>query len=1214
MTAPTIAHADNGQRGLPPPDDSRVIAALEEYVQALEAGNPPSRAAFLARHANVAAALAACLDGLDFVHVTGHELAPKSAAEPVSSLEGGGSPLGDFRILREVGRGGMGVVYEAEQISLGRRVALKVLPFASTLDPKQLQRFKNEAQAAAHLHHQNIVPVHATGCERGVHYYAMQFIEGHTLADVIADARKSNATAPLAPAADGPATMNRADAKSISAQETAPNARLSTLPATRGRAYFHALARLGAQAAEALDYSHELGVIHRDIKPANMLLDDRGKLWVTDFGLAHCQTQAGLTMTGDLVGTLRYMSPEQALAKRVIVDHRTDIYSLGATLYELVALQPVYQGGDRQELLRQIAFDDPKPTRRHNPAIPVELDTIILKALEKNPTDRYATAKEMADDLQRFVKDEPIRARPPSLARRVRNMCRRHKPVVWSTAVILAVTVAMLAGTIGWAVRDEAARQAETDRLRAITEQAVAEDLKEAENWLQQEKLEKAVHALERAKVRLGSGLALLQARVRERLRDVALIARLHEARLNAAAFLWGDPRQGDQQFRAVFAELGLDIDSPDIEKTASQIRASALRNQLVIALDNRRTHGNSKAIVRLADDDPWRQQVRDLAAAKNGDALLRLAEAEETLAQPPDSLLLLTLHLTIPAGVERDSAIAKKYLATRELFLRQAQQRYPADFWLNYWLGGILGIQAKAWADAVGFVRAALALQPQSPGLHKSLGDYLGKLKKHSEAAAAYRKAIEYQPIFPDAYHNLGIALQTQGKWPKAVDAFQKAIEQKPTFPDAYFCLGIVFHEQRKWTKAVDAFQKAIEQNINDPAEAYQHLGTVFREQGELPKAIAAHQMAIKLKSDYAEAHNGLGTALARQSKLTEAEAAFRKAIDLKRDYSLAYRNLGVALGRQSKHTDAEAAFREAIKLKPHSDAYRNLGVALEEQNKFADAEEAFRKAIDLKDDFAEAYHSLGIVLEIQRKLEGAEGAFRMAIKLNPNYTSAYGKLSSLLWDNGQFAECLPYLKRAHDLSTGNPDEERRFAARLQKTKQWVRLDADLPNFISGKTVPMDAAECVALGSLCQHSSRQFYAAAARFYSEAFAAQPKLAHDLTIGTRYDAACVASLAGCRQGKGAANLDPKECTRLRTQALTWLRADLSTWQKSLEEEPDKARPRVWKAMQHWQRDADFNGVRGEAALAKLPDGERQEWHKLWQEVAELDQRAAPSQPR
>jgi serine/threonine protein kinase len=418
---------------------------VDEFTERLNHDECPEIEEYAQRYPDVAPLLRQVLPALKLIRLPGQ-------TDSESGTPGLGT-LGDFRLLREIGRGGMGVVYEAEQISLGRRVALKVLPFASTLDPKQLQRFKNEAQAAAHLHHANIVAVHATGCERGVHYYAMQFIEGHTLAQAISELHAPESLAREStpepqpkepkPKVQDDITVAAASGTQVGIQ-TPLIAALSTQKSTHGRAFYHAIARLGIQAAEALDYSHELGIIHRDIKPANMLVDGRGKLWITDFGLAHCQSHAGLTMSGDLVGTLRYMSPEQALAKRVIVDHRTDIYSLGATLYELLTGAPVFGGHDRQELLRQIAFDEPKPLRRKSKAIPAELETIVLKALEKNPVDRYATAKEFADDLERFLEDEPVRARRPSTVMLVRKWARRHRAVVWSGVVFWCKVCARL--------------------------------------------------------------------------------------------------------------------------------------------------------------------------------------------------------------------------------------------------------------------------------------------------------------------------------------------------------------------------------------------------------------------------------------------------------------------------------------------------------------------------------------------------------------------------------------------------------------------------------------------------------------------------------------------------------------------------------------------------------------------------------------------------
>jgi WD40 repeat protein/serine/threonine protein kinase len=455
-------------------EESRVIRVVQDYLALMEAGHQPDRKEFLGRYPEIAGTLAECLAGLEFVHAAAPDLSqPPGGGGALGDIPAG-VPLGDFRMIREIGRGGMGIVYEAEQLSLGRRVALKVLPFAAALDPRQLQRFKNEAQAAAHLQHQHIVPVYYVGCERGVHFYAMQLIEGHTLAAVIKELGQlagpegravaagslaselvSGQWVPPSPRSlakgeqggegDPQRTTDSAPVPEFAPPPTAPVAALSTERSTRSAAFFRTVAHLGVQAAEALEYAHQMGVIHRDIKPGNLMVDATGRLWVTDFGLARLGTDPGLTMTGDLLGTLRYMSPEQALGQRVVVDHRTDLYSLGVTLYELLTLERAYGGHDRQEVLRQIALEEPPPPRRLNKAVPGELETIVLKAMAKSPEERYATAQELADDLRRWLEDKPIRARRPSLRQRGVKWARRHRTVVRAAVVVAALAVVALA-------------------------------------------------------------------------------------------------------------------------------------------------------------------------------------------------------------------------------------------------------------------------------------------------------------------------------------------------------------------------------------------------------------------------------------------------------------------------------------------------------------------------------------------------------------------------------------------------------------------------------------------------------------------------------------------------------------------------------------------------------------------------------------------------
>jgi tetratricopeptide (TPR) repeat protein len=418
--------------------ESLVAQVADEFHERQARGERPDPEEYAARHPEAAPLLRKVLAVVD-----------RSLAGAGLEAAAGGAvagTLGDFRILREVGRGGMGIVYEAEQLSLGRRVALKVLPFAATMDPRQRQRFHNEAQAAAQLHHPNIVPVYSVGCERGVHYYAMQFIEGQSLAAALDELRRQEAGPPAAPPRSA-----------------------------RAREHFRTVARWGVQAAEALDHAHQVGVVHRDVKPANLLVDGAGNVWVTDFGLAQFGQGGGLTLSGDLVGTLRYMSPEQALAKRVVIDHRTDVYSLGATLYELLTLRPAFPGADRQELLRQVAFEEPAPPRQLRRAAPRELETVVLKAMEKGPADRYATAQELADDLRRWLEDRPLRARRPGLARRAVKWSRRHRPLVTAAVVSLLLAVVMLAvsNLVIWqehedtkaALRKAQLHQAEVDML-----------------------------------------------------------------------------------------------------------------------------------------------------------------------------------------------------------------------------------------------------------------------------------------------------------------------------------------------------------------------------------------------------------------------------------------------------------------------------------------------------------------------------------------------------------------------------------------------------------------------------------------------------------------------------------------------------------------------------------------------------------------------------
>jgi serine/threonine protein kinase/Flp pilus assembly protein TadD len=976
-------------------DDPRVHQAMEEYLQLLQTEQRPDRRAFLARYpADMADALAGCLQGLDFVHAAGAELSHPAAASAHSAAGAAADAvepaeaLGDFRIVREVGRGGMGVVYEAVQVSLGRRVALKVLPFAATMDPRQLQRFHNEARAAASLDHPHIVHVHAVGCEGAVHFYAMQFIDGQTLAALIADLRQRGGRLALPEAQ--PTTPHVPGQPEPSA-ETAPLTAAATERTRRDPAHFRRVAELGIQAAEALDHAHALGIVHRDIKPGNLMLDGRGGLWVTDFGLAHIQSDARLTMTGDLVGTLRYMSPEQALAKRVVVDHRTDVYSLGATLYELLTLEPAYRGNDRQELLRQIAFEEPRPPRRINKAIPWELETIVLKAMEKNPAERYATAKELADDLGRFLKDEPIRARPAGVVRRLRKWGRRHPAWLAAAAAALTAAVMVLSGGIGWVANDRATRaQRTTNEIRTALEDSA--DLQ------QRRRVPEALAAARRAKAALAGGHAdpALGRQVEARVFDLELLSRLEEARLEGAAVKDGhfdDAIGTDRRYGEVFRAFHLDVDAWSAEEAGKHIRDTSVALELAALLDSwamlRRDRNPQEEarwkhlldVARAADPDDWRTQLRDALAGKDPEALVRLASSDKALQLLPWTLSAAATLLKITHAMQ-----------PAENLLRKAQRQQPDDFWINEGLGHLLReARPPRYDEAIPFLMVAVALRPQSAGAHVNLGIVLSHKGDVDGAIAEFRKAIDLDPKYALAHNNLGAVLYAKGDVDGEIAEFRKAIDLDP---------------------------KA--------AMAHDNLGSALRDKGDVDGAIAEYRKAIALDPKYALAHTNLGIALHAKGDLDGAIAELRKAIELDPKLAEAHYNLAAALSHgQGKLAEAEAAYRNVIALKP---------------------------------DYAEAYCNLGQTLSRQ----------------------------------GRFAEALAAVKRGHQLGSRKASWPYPSAQWVRDTERRVTLADKLPKFLSGEAQPANTAERLAVAGVCCDSQK--FHAAARFYGQAFADQPKLA------------------------------------------------------------------------------------------------------------------------
>jgi tetratricopeptide (TPR) repeat protein len=1006
-----------------------------------------------------------------------------SATHEIAAPTGKLPFLGDYRIIREVGRGGMGIVYEAEQVSLRRKVALKVLPFAAVLDKKMVQRFRNEAHAAAQLHHTNIVPVYSVGCEGGVHYYAMQYIEGQALDATLCELHRysgresvesMSSTFSLAQAfkdlAAGQLPSRLSSRWQPEAEEapsppkrepsaTSGSARLlemASTKSTKSRQYCRCVASLAIQAAEALQHAHELGVVHRDIKPSNMLLDERGNLWITDFGLARVKGSPGLTLSGDLLGTLRYMSPEQALAKRMMIDHRTDIYSLGVTLYELLTLRPVFRGRDREEVLRQIAFEEPRAPRRENSAVPAELQTVVLKAMEKNPENRYGSAQDLADDLRRFLEDKPIVARRPKFFKRAAKWCRRRKALVAATATIIlcSLTVAVLLFTeyrrAKWAEYVDKVNSAvvklafnppkkrptrtQIQSLSSVIQaEGVVAEVVEPEPSVA-DPISGAITELEQA-VRLyphqpDAHYHLARAlkrrgQIPDALDELSRCGKgfppattLERAiRLNAPANGKGQPSQevglsrGEVGWEATWLEAheataGRRWQDAGVAhgKLIAQIEAKTVEPYVGMLLEVRL----GRARARLEAED-FHGALLDLGAAQ---ALLpglvepgilvgliyhRMGKLE-SVEQEFERLWAPPRDLDEVAGKVTDFYCDLDEYEKGLAWARKIQENSLRETYVASCLTSLGRLD-----EAIKSSRKAIAFDPTFAWAHNTLGSALRTMGDLEGAIAAYREAVRVDPRFAAGHENLGIALTDKHDLDAAIAAHKESIRLHPDCALAHASFGFALHKKADLDAAIAAFKEAIRLD-GKLAWVYDYLGLSLSEKGDLGAAIAAWNEAIHIDPRIASAPYNLGRALREIGDLDAAVDALRVAIHADPCLVEAQSDLGNALQAMGNEEAAIAAYREAIRLDASfAGAHTDLGLALAAKGDLDGAITADREAIRLDAKSALPHINLGVALEAKGELDAAMAEYEEAIRLDPKSASAQNNLAIALHKRGE-------------------------------------------------------------------------------------------------------------------------------------------------------------------------------------------------------------------
>jgi serine/threonine protein kinase/Flp pilus assembly protein TadD len=900
-----------------------VDVAAEEFVERYRRGERPALSEYVRKYPEVADRIRAVFPTLVAMEELGSVDSTRrgSRAEHEASIP---QQLGDYVILREIARGGMGIVYEAVQQSLGRHVALKVLPSATGHDVHRLERFQREARAAARLHHTNIVPVFGVGEHAGVHYFAMQFIHGQSLDNILAEVRRLRDcqtpdganTADLATEIAG--MLWGGSSATPPASDGAPGSTSSILT-QRATAYYRNVAQVGVQVAEALEYAHQHGVLHRDIKPSNLILDTKGTVWVTDFGLAKEGGTEDLTRDGDIVGTLRYLAPERF---RGHTDARSDVYSLGLTLYEMVTLRPAFSASERARLVEGILHEEPAPPRKLDAHVPRDLETIILKAIAKLPGKRYGGGAEIADDLRRFLADRPIRARRASPVERMWRLCRRN-PLVSTLTALAAVLLLVTVGSIAWMVRDRSARR---DKIKAdVTEvlEAARRLLTENRPALAREKLAEANGLVSRNRVALGSLADSID----------ALTADLDEVR----KFL----DSTDQAFQLEFADSRLPalrgfpffpeavpfflqaVASYEVLQTRpsvlaagqwEQIRRAAYQNLLWLAND----------VLSRRQDHASGQPLSAQSAAEQALGYLQKAER----AHPPTLVFYeLRAHCRQALGEEVAAAADRELVRTTP----------PTVAW-DHHLGGLRAYTASKFSEAGEAFKAALRLEPTAYWSLMYLGYCLcdhGQGRADLEAAmVAFTGCIMKRPEFAHGYFCRATAYTRLGKYTEALADYSRAIELNPNHFSTWYNRAVVHRRLGQWQEAVRANDKAIGLNPQSAA-AWGDRGIAHAALGQFDKAFADFSKALQLDPKNAGANNAFSWFLANHPDAKKRDP--QRAVQLARQaVALAPKNgnywttLGAAHYRAGAWQEALSALEKSIQLRRSATSFEFFFLAM--------------------------------------------------------------------------------------------------------------------------------------------------------------------------------------------------------------------------------------------------------------------------------------------
>jgi serine/threonine protein kinase/tetratricopeptide (TPR) repeat protein len=901
-----------------------------------------------------------------------------------SRLGGGPKRVGEYRVLRELGRGGMGVVYEAEQESMGRRVALKVLHPSVAPSSHAIERFRQEARIAGSLKHTNIVAVHALGEERGLWYCAMELVEGPPLSRVLENVRTHRG--------DGPHPARRSgEASTLTGAEPG------------GSDHFRRVARMFAEVADALEVAHREGVLHRDVKPSNLLLDADGHLRLVDFGLARIESgTAHFTRTGDVLGTPLYMSPEQF--KGTDLTARSDVYSLGATLYEVLTLRPPHEAPDPARLAVDVLTKDPAKPRSIEPRVPRDLETIVLKALEKDPGRRYASAAAMAEDLRAFGRDEAIHARRVGPVERALRWVKRHP--ARTTVVALATATAVAAVTLTtWAKDESTGRRLAEYRLllqraatfrpsdaneghteaRRLYDQAIAMAPELPDAWFARavagdQDLDSRLQDLEAARARGAASdeVALARARLRFAHGDVA------GGRREAAAA--GDAANA----RAPLALLVAAADA----RARNDSDAAVAKTKEALALAKGSSIWKRPALAALCDLHLERQEhaaaIDDIHAMQAlGDDRLQVAAMEP--------LLWRELGNETEAAAKATSLSDRVVGSEEALFavLHTWQRRGSLD-----------------WAEALS--KRAVARHPRSGDLWGLRACVLDLLYRFDEAIEAWEQVGKIAPDTGFLEARFARTLCNAGRIDRALEVSERATKHAPDDEEVWCARSEALRAARRFPEAEVAARRALEIAPKDD-DAMRDLASILIHAGHPDEAERTIRQALLLHPSNPLTHKVAAQLRLTQERFAEALAEIDAALQVAKDDSDMLEMRGQALQGLGRWEESADAFRRSLIERPrHVSTLYALGLVLHVHlAKHDEAERAFRTVLEIDPANSEAWNELGNTLKEQERDEDALVAYRKALALAPDDLVYLGNIGGLLTDMKRTAEALDILDR---------------------------------------------------------------------------------------------------------------------------------------------------------------------------------------------------------